>query len=184
MKTRKSGNSNPVMLGIVFTLAGALILYFFGWPQFKYAYDSKNWPTTTGTITESKVESWMKDGSSVYDARITFTYMVEGKKYSSSKTNTSGSYTGGNITRAKEIVAEYPMGKTVDVYYDPEVPGSGSLKPGLSGKDIAITAIPLLFFILGLLVLFRVIKPRPSNVHSHTHGKTDASKVINNILRR
>ena len=98
---RKSAGKS---LGVIFTLAGALIFYFFGFPPLKYAYQSKGWPVTKGTITHSEVDSWMKDGKSQYDARINYSYEVEGKKYNSTKLNTSGSYSGSDMSKAKSLV--------------------------------------------------------------------------------
>ena len=184
MQTNKRRNSNPKLMGLIFTLIGAAIFYFFSLPPLKYSLESKNWPKTSGTITHSEVDSWTKDGKSQYDARINYSYTVEGKKYNSSKLNTSGSYTGSNITKAKELVNEFPVGKTVDVYYDPELPDSASLKPGASNTDIVMAVFPLIFFLIGLTVLFGFIKPKPSSANYNTHGKTDASKVIRNIMNK
>jgi len=181
--TRKR-KSNATSLGIIFTLAGALIFYFWGWPPLKYAHESKSWPKTSGTITQSEVDSWTKDGRSQYDARINYSYEVDGKKYNSTKINTSGSYSGGNITKAKEFVDEFPAGKTVEVFYDPDVPDSAALKPGISGNDILMAAVPLIFFIMGLTVLTGIIKPRRSSTNTYTRGRTDVSKTIRNILNR
>ena len=176
--------SNSTSFGIIFTLAGALIFYFWGWPPLKYAYESKTWPVTSGTITQSVVDSWMKDGKSQYDARINYSYEVEGKKYNSTKINTSGSYSGSNMTRAKELVEEFPAAKTVDVFYDPEVPDSAALKTGVSGSDIAMAAIPLLFLIIGLAVLTGILKPQRSTPQSYTNRRTNIREVIKNIRNR
>lgn len=184
MQTNKSRNSNSRMLGVIFTLVGALVFYFWGWPPLKYAYESKSWPVTSGTITHAEVDSWMKDGKSQYDARINYSYEVEGKKYNSTKLNTSGSYSGSNMTKAKELVDEFPAGKTVDVFYDPEVPDSAALKPGISGNDILLAALPLLFLIIGLAVLTGILKPQRSTSQNYRHGRTDIREVIKNIRNR
>lgn len=181
IQPNRDRKTNSTLFGLIFTLVGALIFYFFGFPPLKYGYESKSWPVTTGTITHSEVESWMKDGKSQYDARINYSYEVDGKKYNSTKINTSGSYSGSNITKAKELVNDFPAGKTVDVFYDPEVPDSAALKPGVSGGDIAMAAFPLIFLIIGLLVLFNIIKPQRSYSKTHTKGgRID----IRNFLKR
>jgi hypothetical protein len=181
MQTNKSRNSNSRMFGIIFTLIGAAIFYFWGWPPLKYAYESKSWPVTSGTITSSEVDSWTKDGKSQYDARINYSYTVDGKKYNSTKIYSSGSYSGSNITKAKELVDEFPASKTVDVFYDPELPDSAALKPGVSGNDILMAALPLLFLIIGLAVLTGILKPQRSTSQTHRHGRTDIREVIKNI---
>ena len=82
---KRPRKSNATAFGIIFTLVGALMFYFFGLPPLKYAYESKSWPKTVGTITKSEVESWMKDGKSQYGAVIKYTYKLEGKEYISYK---------------------------------------------------------------------------------------------------
>jgi hypothetical protein len=155
------------------------MFYFFGLPPLKYAYESKSWPTTSGTITKSEVDSWMKDGESRYGAVIKYTYQVEGKQYDSYKIGVSASSSNNNMSAAKDLVQEYPVGKTVDVFYDPEVPDSAALKPGVRAGDIAIAGGMLLFSILGLLVLFRIIKPTRSYSNTPSRGgRIDIRELI------
>lgn len=183
MQTNRRRNSNSKMLGLIFALTGALVFYFFGFPPLKYGYESKSWPKTTGTITLSEVESWMKEGNSQYSVRINYSYSVDGKKYNSSKVNTGGSYSGSSMSKAKEIVAKFNEGKTVDVFYDPEIPDSAALNPGIQGKDIAVASFSLLFFFVGMVVLLGIVKPQRSTP-TNTHGRTDIREVINNIRSR
>ena len=184
MQTNKSKNSNPRLIGVIFTLVGALVFYFWGWPQLKYANESKNWPQTQGKITQSEVNSWIKEGNSMYETRINYSYEVDGKKYNSGKIKTSGSYSGSNISRAKEIVNEFPFGKAVDVYYDPEVPDSAVLKPGVSSIDIVMAAFPLLFLIIGLAVLTGIVKPQPTHNRYSTRNRKDITQEIRDILNK
>ncbi|MGC9353749.1 MAG: DUF3592 domain-containing protein [Mariniphaga sp.] len=181
--TNRKRKSNNTSLGIIFTLVGALIFYFWGWPPLKYALDSKEWPATEGTITHSEVDNWLKEGKSQYEARISYSYEVDGKKYNSTRIYSNGSYSGGNITKAKELADKYPSGKTVDVYYDPELPESAALKPGVSGNDILMAALPLLFLLAGLAVLIGALKPQRSTP-TNMHGRTDIRNVIKNITNR
>lgn len=183
MQTNRSRNSNPKMFGLVFALIGALVFYFFGWPPLKYGFESKSWPITNGTITSSEVDSWMKDGNSQYDARINYSYNVNRKTYNSTKVYYSGSYSGSNITKAKELVNEFPVGTTVDVYYDPDVPESAALKPGVSGNNLLMAALPLIFLIIGLAVLTGALKAQRTTP-TNTHGRTDIRRVIKNITNR
>jgi len=183
-QTRRTPKNSGKMLGLIFTLTGALVFYFFGFPPLQYGYESKSWPKTTGTITLSEVESWMKDGNSQYDARLDYSYTVNGKKYNSTKLNTGGTYSGSSMSKAKEIVGEYPKGKTVDVFYDPEVPESAALIPGIPVKDIAVGAFSLLFFFIGLFVLLGIIKPQRSTTQHNAHGRTNINNVIRNITNR
>ncbi len=181
MNRRK--NSNPKMFGLIFALIGAVILYLWAWPPIKYGLDSKSWPVTSGTITSSEVESWLKEGKSQYSAHINYSYSVGGKKYTSAKIYSSGTYSGGNITKARELVDEFPAGKTVDVFYDPEIPDSAALKPGVSSEDILMAAFPSVFLFVGLAILSGLLKPQRSTP-SNMHKRTNIRDVINNITKR
>ena len=55
MQTNKRRNSNSKLMGLIFTLAGAAIFWFFSLPPLKYSLESKSWPVTSGTITRSEV---------------------------------------------------------------------------------------------------------------------------------
>jgi len=171
--------SNSTSFGIIFTLVGALMFYFFGWPPIKYAYESKSWPVTGGTIMKSEVDSWIKDGKSQYAALIKYTYLVDGEEYSSYKIGVNNSSSNSNMSAAKTLVEEYPVGKTVDVFYDPEVPDSAALIPGVRAGDVALAGGMLLFAIIGLLVLFKVIKPTRSYTNrSARGGRIDIGELI------
>lgn len=178
---KKRRNSSPVTFGLISVLVGASIFYFFGLPSLKYAIESKSWPSTSCTITKSEVDNWKKDGKTQYGALIYYSYRVEGKKYSSSKIVVNGSSSSSNMSAAKKLVAKYPVGKTVDAFYDPEVPDLAVLIPGPRFGDIALAGFPLLLLIIGLLVLFKIIKPKPSYSNTNTSSrKTD----IRDFLKR
>ena len=162
--------SNATFFGIIFTLAGGLLFYFFGLPSLKYAYESKSWPMTSGTITKSEVDSWMKDGKTQYGAVIKYTYQLEGKEHISYTIGVNSSSSNSNMSAVKKLVQEYPVGKTVDVFYDPELPDSAALIPGVRAGDVALAGGMLLFAVIGLLVLFRIIKPTRSYNNTPSRG--------------
>ena len=109
-------------------------------------FESKKWPRTRGVITYNKVHLFMKDdaftgsgGLSVggnrkvpdYDLIIEYKYRVHGKNY----TNDVIEFLRGesnNYFIEKLIGKNYPIGKKVDVYYNPRTPSESCLKPGLS----------------------------------------------------
>lgn len=176
---KRPRKSNATLFGIIFTLAGGLMFYFFGLPSLKYAYESRSWPKTSGTITKSEVDSWMKDGKTQYGAVIKYTYRVEENPYDSYKIGVSASSSNSNMSAAKDRVQEYPVGKTVDVFYDPEVPDSAALKPGVRAGDVALAGGMLMFAVIGLLVLFRIIKPTRSYSNtSSREGRVDIRELL------
>jgi len=158
--TRRPGNANPITLGIVFALIGGAIFFLFAWPPLQYANTSKSWPSVPGTITKSEIDIWRSDNKTHYQTDIAYAYSVDGKKYTSSKITVGDPPLDNNVTPAKRLQAEYPVGKDVDVYYDPELPESAALKPGTKTGDYLLAGICAIFFFSGLLALYQGLKAK------------------------
>jgi len=109
----------------------------------KKAYASVNWPTTTGTITKSEVSGI----SDEYRPSISYEYSVNGKEYLSWEITTQQWNESMHKHRAEEIVAEYPVGSTVKVYYQEKNPSISYLVIGVSVTNRVLS----IFFILGLI---------------------------------
>ncbi|MBN1416262.1 MAG: DUF3592 domain-containing protein [Bacteroidales bacterium] len=159
-RTRRPGNANPVTMGIIFAIIGGAIFIFFALPPLQYAAASKSWPAVPGTITRSEVKVWQRDGNTHYEPDIAYSYMVEGKRYSSSKITVGDGSLDNNVKRAKSLQAEYPAGKEVDVYYDPDLPESAVLQPGTKSGDLMLAGISALFFFVGLLAVYQGVKAK------------------------
>ena len=160
VRTRRPGNANPVTLGIIFAIIGGAIFIFFVLPPLQYSATSKSWPSVSGTITRSEVKIWKRDGNTHYEPDIAYSYTVEGKKYSASKITVGDGSLDNNVSKAKRFQAEYPAGKEVDVYYDPELPESAVLQPGTKAGDYLLAGIAAIFFLVGLLALFQGVKAK------------------------
>ncbi len=154
----------PKILGLVLVVAGGLAFYFISLPDLKLAQESEDWPVTRGTVTSAelvRVESGRStDRKVTYRPEVKYTYQIEGKVFSASNivvtTGTSYSY-----RIAGRILSEYPQGTVVDVYYRPEDPAFAILKPGIRISEVLVAGFMLLFVILGLLILFNILKASP-----------------------
>jgi hypothetical protein len=96
------------------------------------------WIRTSGTIVTSETETYTDSTGSasrsrrtMYNALIEFSYQVDGQEYRGTEgaANTVNIAIGNGQAQAREDVARYPVGMTVDVYYDPGNPTSASLQP-------------------------------------------------------
>jgi hypothetical protein len=157
-RNKKPGNANPITLGIIFALAGGAVFFLFALPPLQYSNTSKSWPTVPGTITKSEIDTWRSDSKTHYQPDIVYAYSVDGKKYTSSKITVGDPPLDNNVTPAKRLQAEYPVGKEVVVYYDPELPGSAALKPGTKTGDYLLAGIAGIFFFAGLLAIYQGVK--------------------------
>ncbi|MDX2415310.1 MAG: DUF3592 domain-containing protein [Bacteroidales bacterium] len=159
-RTRKPGNADPITLGLIFAIVGGAIFFLFALPPLQYSSTSKSWPTVPGAITKSEIDIWRSDSKTHYQPDIVYAYSVNGKKYTSSKITVGDPPLDNNVTPAKRLQAEYPVGKEIIVYYDPELPESSALEPGIKTGDIMLASISILFFAVGLFALYKGLKAK------------------------
>lgn len=159
-RSRKPGNANPVTLGIIFAMVGGAIFFLFALPPLQYSAASRSWPTVAGTITRSDVDVWKRDGKTHYQPDIAYTYSVENKMYSSSGITVGEPPLDNNATHAKRLQGEYPVGTAVMVYYDPGLPESSALDPGVKSGDVMLASVSILFFVVGLFALFQGVRAK------------------------
>ena len=114
--------------------------------------ESTSYPTTDGTILGSYIATDIHtDGSTLYRAVITFDYTVDGISYQSSAIRVGQDndvYTNdydGTIT----AVNNYPVGKIVTVYFNPDEPSIAGLETGVDGITYIFIGGGSIFFLLG-----------------------------------
>lgn len=84
------------------------------------------WPSTMGTVNASFLEqrSDSEGGTTNYPV-VQYSYLVGGQSYQSSK-RAPGMEVGG--TGAGSVIARYPVGAQVMVFYDPQNPSDAVLE--------------------------------------------------------
>ena len=120
---------------------------------------TKAWPSTTGQILTADVDEEVRrerrDNGSyrerrTYTPRITYAYTIQGIEYTGHRIRTDDS--GGDRDKAFDTINEYPVGSTVDVFYDPENPDSAVLKQGADTVAVWVFGgVGGLFVVLGLV---------------------------------
>jgi hypothetical protein len=134
--------------GIVFTCLS--LIYASGvWLRWKRGKNSLNWPTTTGEILTSSVESI--DDS--YKANVKYVYLVDGKEHEGA-TITFADYQVDAET-AQLRVARFPEGARVPVYYNPKSPKVSTLEIGNGPVRYPVLAgiILLILLVAGISLL-------------------------------
>ena len=148
---------------IVFSLAGFALLAF-GSQGLIHGYSSKNWRTTEGEITESRVtrtESGMKG----YRPEIIYSYEVDAMQFSSDRILFGmSSYrtpfkTGRQI--ATEWLEKYPVGSRVSVAYNPTDPSRSTLNTGAHVSAWVAPVMGVPFLVVGLLMFRTKKKHKP-----------------------
>jgi hypothetical protein len=104
------------------------------------------WASTEGVITESRVDDSDSDNIA---PRLAYTYQVDGQPLRGWRV--SYGLRGANRRAVEELIARYPQGKKVLVFYDPKAPAKAVLDnmpavswlPMISGFTFLAAAIYL-----------------------------------------
>ncbi len=112
------------------------------------AWRSKGWQTTSGTITRSLVTEGRRGRRATFSPGIAYAYTVAGQHCSSTRQQFASWWSGfaGTLDEAKEVMARFPKGSPVTVFFDPANPESATLdrrRPSLGAA---------LFFVVLLLL--------------------------------
>lgn len=108
----------------------------------------KPWTSTPGTMVTSQMKfvKFGRGGGRTPVPVVEYSYHVNGQAYTGSRLfPAAGSLSGGSIF--KKVMARYPVGAQVDVYYDPQNPEDSVLEK-------KSPAVPFLF---SMLIIFTVI---------------------------
>ena len=136
---------NAVFLGVIFFMRRRMATV-------------SQWPSTMGTVSASYLESrHSSEGGRTNYPVVQYSYQVGGQSYQSSKL-APGPEVGG--TGAGKVVARYPAGVQVMVFYNPQNPAEAVLERKAPAQwlmwlllivfDCALCGvIPILYFTLG-----------------------------------
>jgi hypothetical protein len=141
-------------------IAGGILMFYLRRRSAALQAASVNWPTVEGRVSDAKLHSFRDNDKNLnYMARVWHSYEVSGQSYTVEKISWGGQPYGRVATQANEILARYPVGTPVKVYYNPQKPKQSVLDPhNQSGVKTmgwiggAFIAIGVVFFILGFVV--------------------------------
>ncbi len=140
-----------IAVGIGLTVWGGIII--------RNASVSKGWPTAQGEITVSRIHSSTDEDGTTYYADIEFKYVLNDRWITADTVN-FGEYGSSNPDHANDIIADYPVGKTVTVYYDPEQVETAVLEPGLTWSSYAVLAMGIIFLIIPVIMILSLFLSR------------------------
>lgn len=138
-------NPNIFILGAFAAAGSGLILW--GWSIISRTRKARHWPHVEGIIEESTPATDADD----LLPHIKFRYSIDGDTY------TNIFDIPGNITPSREFTSryleKYPVGKKVQVYYNPHRPDRATLEPDIS-SDWMVFIIGLLVTLFAITALF------------------------------
>lgn len=139
MKTKvKMKRSTKIKTSVVIIIGGLLITAYCNRGLFK-AKSSASWPSTKGEIISSEIKrSIFTPGRNrgttgrprYYIFKARYQYEVDGEAYNSKRVSFLSTY----ISREKysDIRDKYAAGKTIDVFYNPDILGEAVLIKGVN----------------------------------------------------
>ena len=152
------GTSSPVktmLLAGLFFVIGVIVLLW-GITSSQSAFKSVNWPSVSGMVTDAHMSSSSDNDGTTYSAKISYSYQVNGQVYGGSRVS-FGDVSTSNSGDAQKVLARYPTGATVSVYYNPAAPSQTVLEPGFSAGLLLPLGIGTLFTLVGGLMLISSI---------------------------
>jgi len=122
-------------------------------------YGTPNWPTATGHVLSStavELERETSDGLvSTFIPIIRYEYDVAGTPHTSARLNFLSDEHRTFIDRraAEQVVAKYPVGASVDVFYNPANPKQAALDVPKPAAHNAVLAYGVTNLIAGALII-------------------------------
>jgi hypothetical protein len=123
-------------------------------------FQSNAFSKTEGQVTQSSFVETSTDfdsGQATYVATIAFRYRAAGKEYE--RTGWRFGWWSGDLGFVQHITHTYPVGRKVDVFYDPSDPAQAVLEVGLQSGDLLL-AMPMLFMDLVAALLWAIVSGR------------------------
>ena len=127
--------------------AVAALLIGIGWVNHRRAQAAQAWPASQGQVLAAVVGVQSGDDGPTYFPRITYTYSVNGQAYQNDRLVIGGGISGSRGP-AEQIVARYPAGSQVPVYYNPANPQEAVLERR-SGSTRFLVGLGAFLFLLG-----------------------------------
>ena len=147
-----------------FFMAVGLAIIGYGLHNLYYANASLSWHTCEGTVTKSRVSSGGGRGRTRYSFFIRYDYIVAGEQHAGwrySFGSDSDRIEGEcRLSRARRLVAQYPVDSTVKVYYDPNTPKRSVIIPGQGRSTYNAIMLGSIFFLFALLFLICLCRSR------------------------
>lgn len=139
-----------VVVPVVLFLTGVAMIWF-GHRTRARAKASAGWPKVTGTVTAARVEHRRRSkGGSRFVPTLQYTYDVGGQRHTGTRLAFADTE---RVTEAaaQQVIAPYPVGGAVAVFYDPADPSVSTLSASMEGTMILVL-MGWFFAIISLLI--------------------------------
>ena len=144
--------SSNILIPLIFIIIGVVLLipYFRSLAKMRA---SQAWSTVQGTVVESRVgrsASTDSEGevSYSYYPEIRYQYQVMGNEYQGDKISFSPKISSIR-SWAERVIAKYPTGANVTIYYQPDNPSNAVLERSVSR---VMLVLGIIFVLIGIFI--------------------------------
>jgi hypothetical protein len=133
----------PPVVGL---LCGGLLIWM-SIVNGRKAKASLAWPSAPGTVVSSVLVQDTTGEITTFTPVVTYTYVVNGQTLQCDRV-------GFSPTRNKKILAKYPKGNPVQVFFDPQHPSTAVLEKGGSTRVMMFVGIAVIAgsWLVGILI--------------------------------
>jgi Protein of unknown function (DUF3592) len=158
------------LLILLFTLplgAGAIAVAAQAWRGQRRANAARAWPHTSGRVdwsgvqkmavrTRSRVTVTRYRRATRYAPCVIYSYTVDGVSYQAEQLHMGQTVVSSDTRAAERVVARYPAGGDVMIYYNPADPADATLDPrtGWGTRVLWMVALVMLVVMIGMIVAF------------------------------
>jgi hypothetical protein len=121
----------------ILTILSGVILILVAISLGRKAKASLQWPAAPGTVVVSQLVEDTAGEISSYLPLVTYTYAVNGQAFQSSRV-------GFVASKSRKVLAKYPKGNAVQVFFDPQQPATSVLEKGGSTRFMVFIGIALI----------------------------------------
>jgi hypothetical protein len=133
-------------------LALAALTYFFRRRSAARQRVSTKWPTCEGTVTSASVYHWQHRTLELYIPRVHYAYDVGGEDHTGKRLAWGQNPFGSTKEEdAEDIIARYPVGSKVLVYYNPRKTSESVLEPAETSGISTMSASMILMGLFGVV---------------------------------
>lgn len=140
-------------LVLIVGLVGGTLLIYSSIKDGRSAKATIQWPSVPGTVVFSQMVQDRSTDPVTSSPVVQYTYIVQGQALLGTKV------TFGSIVSwaGPKIVAKYPKGKAVEVFFNPQQPSSAVLEKGGSTKVAMAAGVGILLFcvVVGAIMVAR-----------------------------
>jgi len=156
-----------VIGGILAVCVGLLIDFT---RDYCHRNEGARWPTASAVVTVSRVRDGCLKAVKAYAPQVEYRYTVAGSEHIGSRLRFSYLSDWGSESAANRTISALPVGRQIDVHYNPEKPWESVVEGGLSQDEeetyYFLAGLGLFFSIAFALMLWQVRTAQRTKAYS------------------